>query len=179
MLLVYGYNTSPAGYAAVYTVLGAWLIAGALVVIGLFLAIFPNIRRGGLLLAASGLMTFGLFIAGMKLSHWNGLVQWENQPLQEIGPAVKMSLVVYYKQGVTDDQMESFEGQTLDRSRSGPVVEFLRLLPSQADGHDGFAIRLDHKLPRAERERLRSAIAGSPLVARVYEDVSPDSISRP
>jgi hypothetical protein len=119
---------------------------------------------------AAGLMLPSLFLAGVQASHRLGWVQWPDQRPQPIGPGVPMRLVVYNHVGVEEEMIARFEEDLGSNRRNGPFSTFLRLLPSQAHGHDGFAFEL------APDE---AEVVASRLVCRVFENVAPDQISSP
>ncbi len=67
-------------------------------------------------------------------------VSWKHEPPPiAIGPDQKATLVVYFKHGTTDEQIKNFRYSVL----SGAVepLEYLRLLPDQANGHEAVARR--------------------------------------
>ena len=93
------------------------------------------------------------------------------------GPDVRASEVVYYNLGVTEAQMDGFEKRSFDSNPD--TTYFVRLSPSQAHGREAFAIGLSPTLPIGRREQIRSELARSPLVLRVYHDVVPKEIPAP
>ncbi len=59
-----------------------------------------------------------LLLAGIRISEFEGWVSWLNEPLQQIaGADVQAGEIVYYKFGVTNAQMESFQQAVLDQPR--------------------------------------------------------------
>ena len=187
IFLIHGYDTAQAGYVAVYTVLLMWILCVFAIVLGLSLLLFQRTRRFGIVTVGGGLLLPCVFIAGIHISDSAGWVSWANQPMQEFGPHVQAGEVVYYNLGVTNAEMESFQTASLYQARAGGaglefkpgITYFLRLSPSQAHGHDAFAIGISPSLPRDQRGQLRSLIAQSPLVFRVYHDKAPQDIPAP
>jgi hypothetical protein len=107
--------------------------------------------------------------------------------MQEFGPNIQAGEIVYYNLGVTNAERESFQRASLYQARADGagfefkpgITYFLRLSPSQAHGHDAFAIGINPSLPQDRRGQLRSLIAQSPLVFRVYDDRAPKDIPAP
>jgi hypothetical protein len=187
IFLIHGYDTAQAGYVAVYTVLLMWILCVLAIVLGLALLFFRRTRWLGTVTGGSGLLLPFVFFVGIRISDSAGWVSWANQPMQAFGPNVQASEVVYYNLGVTNVEMESFQRASLYQARADGgglefkpgITYFLRLLPSQAHGHDAFAIGISPSLPQDRRGRLRSLIAQSPLVFHVYDDKAPKDIPAP
>jgi len=107
--------------------------------------------------------------------------------MQAIGPDIQAGEVVYYTLGATNAQMEKFQRTSLYSERADGagfdfkpgITSFLRLSPSQAHGHNGFAISISPSLPQDYRDELRSMLAQSPLVFRIYHDIAPKDIPAP
>ena len=116
-----------------------------------------------------------------------GLTQWLNEPMQRMGPDVPASFVVYYKARTNERQISELQDSLLYRNRSDgrgkdfrPAVRmYLRLAPSQAHGHKGFALTLDPSMGQEERDSLESSFANSPVVFKVYKDIAPSKIPNP
>lgn len=187
VFLVHDYNASQAGYVAVYSVLGMWMLCGFGVVLGLTLVFFRKTRRLGAATLASGVLLPCAFFVGIRISESRGWVLWANQPMRAFGPGVQAGEVVYYKLGVTDAQTESFQRTSLYHQRADGagfdfkpgITSFMRLSPSQAHGHNGFAIGISPSLPQDDRDQLRSLLTQSPLVFRIYHDIAPEDIPAP
>jgi hypothetical protein len=112
-----------------------------------------------------------------------GWISWDKPRVEIAGPKVRGE-IVYYKPGVTEAQMESFEQSVLYEPQPDGrgsdfipgVTHFRRLRPSQADGHDGFAIAIDPGMSITAREELRTMLAEYPLVFGVLDDDAPDGV---
>ena len=185
-VLIHEYDTAQAGYA-VYPVLSMWILCASVAVLGLAL-LFPRRTRWlGTVTVAGGLALPCIFFIGIHISQSAGWVSWANQQMQMFGPEVRAGEVVYYNLGVADAEIESFQQESLYQARADGrgfdfkpgITYFLRLTPSQAHGHDGFAIGLSQSLPQKSREQLRSSLGESPLVFRVYHDTAPKDIPVP
>jgi len=186
VLLIHDYNTSQAGYVAVYSVLTMWILCGFTTILGLALVFFRKTRTLGTMTVASGVLLPCVFFVGIRISESKSWVLWANQPMQAFGPDVQASEVVYYNLGVTDAQMESFQRTSLYQRRADGagfdfkpgITYFLRLLPSQAHGHDAFAVGINPSHPQ-DRDQLRSLLAQSPLIFGIYHDIAPKDIPVP
>jgi len=185
VFLTRGYDTAKAGYVAVYEVLSMWILCVLLILFGLALVFPRRTRRLGTLAVGTGLALPFAFFAGIRISESAGWISWANQPMQAFGPVFQASEFVYYNLGFTEAQMEGFQRASLYQPAGvgfdlKPGITYcLRLSPSQAHGHDAFAIGISESLPQIRRDQLRSLLARSPLVFRVYHDVAPKNISAP
>jgi hypothetical protein len=185
--LLHSYNTVPSGYVAVYPVMGMWVLTFLVAVAACILVAIPRTRFVGFAFAATIVFIPSSFFLGVKLSEIIGLNHWRNAPMHRFGPDVPYSLVVYYQPGASNLQIEQFEHSQLYQPRSDArglqfrtgIREFLRLVPSQAHGHSGFAINLAASVPAKDRSVLIETISNDPLVFRTYRDIAPDRIADP
>jgi len=185
--LVSSFNREPSGYVAVYDVVAMWMLALLVLLMGIVLLIFRRTRFSGWVVAAAAFLVPIVFFVGVKASEAAGLNRWLNAPLVHFGPDVRSSLVVYYKTGISETQISNFQDVQLYQARPDGngqefkpgIGTFLRLVPSQAHGHDAFALDLDSGMRPDQRESLISSLSSSPLVFKVYRDVAPDSIPDP
>jgi hypothetical protein len=97
-----------------------------------------------------------------------------------IGPEVKVSLAIYFKQGVTNEQIEKFWHEVLSRPdpegkghyhREG-VGDISRIFPP-VQGHEGIAMSFLPDATAEEREAIKRSIRSAPIVYRVLENVAP------
>ncbi|HTC35319.1 MAG TPA: hypothetical protein VK724_18235, partial [Bryobacteraceae bacterium] len=160
--LVYGYDTEPlGGYVASFSIVVVGAIVALLLLVGVGLLIRRRTRWAGKLTVACALPIPFLFIAGIRVSESWGWITWDKPRVEIAGPKVRGE-IVYYKPGVTEAQMESFEQSVLYEPQPDGrgsdfipgVTHFRRLRPSQADGHDGFAIAIDPGMSITAREEL-------------------------
>jgi hypothetical protein len=185
--LLHSYNTVPSGYVAVYPVMGMWVLTSLVAVAAAILLAIPRTRFVGFVFGAAIVFIPSSFVLGVKLSEITGLNHWRNAPMHRFGPDVPYSLVVYYQPGASNLQIEQFEHSQLYQPRSDArnlqfrtdIREFLRLAPSQAHGHSGFAINLAASVPAKDRSALIETISNDPLVFRIYRDIAPDRIADP
>jgi hypothetical protein len=105
--------------------------------------------------------------------------------MRPTGPHVKASLVIYFKQGVTDDQIEKFWHEVLSKPdpqgrgyyhRSG-VGEISRIYPA-LQGHEGISLLFFPDATNDEREEVQRDIRSSPLVYKVLENVIPADVKK-
>jgi hypothetical protein len=189
--LVYRFDTKPSGRIAATLALGG--LCGLLMIAAVGLLIFRRTRWAGESLLCCAFSIPLLFGAGVRMSRSRGWIVWANSPaveplLKTAGPKAKAQVeaneIVYYKPGVTKTQMESFEQAVLYRPQpdgKGPqlgpgITYFRRLGPSQAHGHDGFAIGISPWMSNNARTRLRIALAESELVSGVLHDRTPEDV---
>jgi len=185
--LVHEYNTMPSGYVAVYPVLGMWLLTMFAAFASTILLIIPRTRFLGVAMAAAIVLIPCTFFAGVKISEAAGFNRWIHAPMVRFGPDVPASLVIYYKIGANQDEINKFEDLQIFEPRSDGhgrnfrpgIRTFLRLVPSQAHGHNGFAIDLEPSMQKVQRDSLVASLLDSPMVFKVYRDIAPAAISDP
>lgn len=110
----------------------------------------------------------------------NNLRRSEMRP---IGPDVEAHLLIYFRNPVTREQINTFSKDVLSRPHpSGrgdslpPGVEaFLRIYPP-VQGHEGIAIKFEPKASEAQRRKLLNSIKEAPIVYRVLENRAPNSV---
>jgi hypothetical protein len=189
IFLVHRFDTEPFGRLGTMLAIGSLLVC--LMIAGVGLLIFRRTRWAGILTLAGALSFLCFSNVGFRMSRSRGwIVRASNQPnnplLKAAGPKAKVegNEIVYYKPGVTKAQMKSFEQAVLYRPRpdgtgsnlSPSITYFRRLGPSQAHGHDGFAIGISPGMSRSARTKLRIALAQSPLVFGVFHDEALDDV---
>ena len=185
--LLHSYNNVPSGYVAVYPVMAMWVLTLLITVVAGILVAIPRTRFVGFVFAAAIVFIPSSFVLGVKVSEIAGLNHWRNAPMHRFGPDVPYSLVVYFQPAASKRHIEQFEHSQLYQTRSDSrdlqfrtgIREFLRLVPVQAHGHNGFAINLDASIPAKARSVLIEAISNDPLVFRTYRDIAPDRIADP
>lgn len=105
-------------------------------------------------------------------------------PMKPIGPEVKASLVIYFKSGVTNEQVNAFWENVLstpDSSGKGyyhrkGVGDIGRIAPVQA--HEGISMSFLPDATKEEREAVLHDITSSPIVYRVLRDVAPAEVKK-
>jgi hypothetical protein len=104
--------------------------------------------------------------------------------VRPIGPQVKASLVIYFKQSVADQQIEDFWHEVLSTPdpegrgyyhRDG-VGDISRIYPVQ--GHEGISMTFFPDATKEERIAVESDIRSSPIVYKIFENVAPADIKK-
>ena len=99
-------------------------------------------------------------------------VAWQHEPpLVAIGPDQKATLVIYFKSGTTDEQIEEFNSSVLTGTTERP--EYLRLFPRQANGHEGVALTFSKDTRPEQVTGYVEKIKGDSRVEKVYRDIVP------
>jgi hypothetical protein len=115
------------GYVAGYAYATAVFLAIALCGVGLLLLIYWRTRGIGAGLVAAGLLSCATFYGGMAALLRLDRVAWQHEPpLFAIGPDQKASLVIYFRDGITDEQVEVFRSSVLT-DNAGQLPSFVRM----------------------------------------------------
>jgi hypothetical protein len=163
------------GYVAGYEYAAAEFGAIALVGIGLLLLVYWRTRGIGVGLVAAGLLSCATFYGCMGVLFKLDRVAWRHEPAPfAIGPDQKASLVIYFRRGTTDAQIEEFRSSVLTGTAEQP--EYLRLLPNQANGHEGVALTFTTDSNAEQLSRYIEAIENDNRVEKVYRDIAPTAI---
>lgn len=164
------------GYAAGYAYAVTVSSAIALCIIGLPLLVYWRTRRVGVGLIASGVLSCVTFYGGMGILARLDRVAWKHEPPPvAIGPDQKATLVVYFKPGTTDEQIESFRYSVL--SGAAEPLEYLRLLPDQANGHEGVALTYSNEVRSEQLTQYVTTIEHDSRVEKIYRNAAPNAIS--
>jgi len=168
------------GYAAGYAYATAVILAVGLCVTGLLLVIYWRTRGIGAGLVAAGLLGCVTFYGGMAVLLRLDSVAWRYEPPPvAIGPDQRASLVIYFLHGTAEPQIEEFRSSVLtDTAGQMPsfVRGYLRLLPRQANGHDGVALMFSEAAGPEQVAKYVDKIKRDSRVASVYVDVAPNAI---
>ena len=109
------------GYIADYSYAGAFYFAIFLGAGGLLLTVYWRTRWVGVGLFAAGILSYATFLGGMSLLQKMDRVAWRHEPpLISVGPNEKASAVIYFRYGVTADQISNFEAYVLERPAQIP-----------------------------------------------------------
>jgi hypothetical protein len=103
---------------------------------------------------------------------------------EPIGPNVDATLVIYFRAGITDDEVQRVENAILYTDRSDGrgkqilhnVRTVLQLLPTQANKHQAVALTFQPTATDEDVSAIRKAFSESPSVLKVFEKVAPDQI---
>lgn len=174
------------GYAAGYSFASALFLAIAIALCGLILLIYWRTRPLGISLVVSGLLSYGLFLGGIACLSKLDLVAWRHEPPpKSFGPDQKSALVIYFRKGTTDQQIEDFITSVLEEpaqprhdGRDYPVCvsSYLGLRPSQANKFEAAAVDFFDSARERDTAPYIAKIRSDPRVDRVFLNVSPQSI---
>jgi hypothetical protein len=147
----------------------------ALCGIGLLLLIYWRTRGIGIGLVAAGLLSSMTFYGGMAVLLRLDRVAWQHEPPPfAVGPDQKATLVIYFRRGTTNQQIEEFRSSML--TGTAEPSEYLRLLPSQANGYEGVALTFSKDTRREQVMRYVDKIEGDSRVEKIYRDIAPTAI---
>lgn len=167
------------GYAAGYGFVAAIFYSVVLCVGGLFLLIFWRTRKFGIGLVLAGVFCCATFYGGIFLLIRLDRVAWRHEPAPvAIGPDQKATLVVYFRPGTTSTEIERFASQVSDASEHAIFRGYMRLLPSQANGHDAVALSLSEHASPEQVARYIEELERDSRVEKVYRDIAPNAIRR-
>ena len=121
--------------------------------------------------------TLGLLVSACPLQKRN--------EMHPIGPGVKASLVIYFKAGVTEQEIEKFLHEALTypdpegrgRYHKNGVGTLLRVYPP-VQGHEAIAVTFLETATETQRREIKSATAASILVYKVLENVAPSDVKK-
>jgi hypothetical protein len=166
------------GYAAGYAYAAAVFYAVALCGVGLVLLIYWRTRGVGAGFVAAGLLSCAAFYGGMAVLVRLDRVAWRHEPPPvAIGPDQKATLVVYFRRGTTDKQIEEFGSSVAkDTTEQSLLREYLRLSPSQANGYDAVALTLSEEARPEQITRYIEMIERDSRVEKTYRDIAPTAI---
>jgi len=105
-----------------------------------------------------------------------------DERMYPIGPGVKASFVIYFKSGVTDEQVNEFSKRVLSKPRADGrgdnlpdgVQTFLRA--PTVSGHEAIAITFFANATPEQRQTLIHDVNASSLVYKVLENVAPSDV---
>jgi hypothetical protein len=170
------------GYVAGYAYATAVFLAVALGGIGLLLGIYWRTRGIGAGLVAAGLLSCVTFYGGMAVLERLDRVAWRHEPSPvAIGPDQKASLVIYFRRGITEEQVEEFSSSVLtDTAGHLPsfVRVYLRLRPSQANGHEGVGLTFSDETRPEQLTKYVEKIKRDNRVENTYADIAPTAIQQ-
>jgi hypothetical protein len=177
------------GYVASYSFAMVLMLGCSLAIIGLLLMIYWRTRSTGAALLGTGILTYLVFLGCIGILKRLDKVAWQHEPpMQSFGPDQRASLVIYYRSGTTDQQIEDFVEHKLENYPSKVhdgtdlpdfVTEYLALIPSQANGFDGSALTFKPGAHGAAVDSFISMVQSDPRVARIFRDTPPDAIHLP
>lgn len=106
--------------------------------------------------------------------------------MERLGPDVSASLVIYFKLGTTEEQIEQFYQDYLFITRQdgrGEAHRYrirtnLRLLPVQANNYDAIAVTFQNDATENQRSSAKDAFESSVIVYKVFENIAPNDINK-
>jgi hypothetical protein len=108
----------------------------------------------------------------------------KNMEMVKIGPDVSADLVIYFKQGSNDKQINQFTDDIIweprpdgrgNAFRNG-IRGFLRLLPSQANNHEAMTITFHDNATEQDRRTVKESMQSNVIVYKVFENIAPKDI---
>ena len=105
--------------------------------------------------------------------------------MRPIGPDVKADLIIYFKLGVTEKQVDTFWHEVLSRprpdgrgedSRDG-VASVMRLFRA-VQGHEGISLSFFPSATQAQRDELEREVKSSPIVYKVLKNTAPINVKK-
>jgi hypothetical protein len=177
------------GYVASYSFAIVLQLSCMCAFVGTLLMIYWRTRSTGVALLGTGFGIYLVFIGCIGALKKFDKVAWQHEPtMQAIGPNQQASLVIYYRPGTTERQIEDFVEHKLESYPSKVhdgtdfpefVTEYLGLIPSQANGFDGSALTFRPGSRGIAVDSFISIVESDPRVARVFRDTAPDAIHLP
>ena len=179
----------PFGYVASYDFGIAFFLTVCASVLGMLLLIYWRTRSSGMALIVAGIISYATFLGGIYGLKKLDRVAWQHEPpMQRFGPDQQASIVIYYRHGTSQAEINDFIDKVLERpaqprhdGRDFPefVSEYMVLIPSQASGYDGSTIGLRSNAAQSETAAYIASIRADPRVARIFLNSAPDSIHLP
>jgi hypothetical protein len=174
----------PSAYLADYDYAISYSIAITLSILGLILLIYWRTRWFGAGCIAVGILSYTMFLGGMAVLTKEDRVAWRHEQMISFGPDQKSSVVIYFRKGITNQQVEDFHSAVLEvPTRQSPghglpafVQTYFRLRPMQANGHEGIALNFLGNTSAEKVSAYLTAIKADPRVEKVFLDTSPNSI---
>lgn len=124
-----------------------------------------------------------LFVALLNTAYIKTFPAYQRNEMIPTGPEVKASLVIYYKAGVTDEQIQEFTQQVLSRpdsqgrgNRYG-VRDILQIFES-AQGHQSTAVTFFPEATKSQRDEIEAEIMSSPIVYKVLKNIAPKDVKK-
>jgi hypothetical protein len=176
------------GYLAGYTWFGLMVIGVPLVlcllVIGTVLSFISRTRWFGALAITAAVLIVASAFTSFKILDAFGQVRYKHEQMISIGPEVQASLVIYFKHGVTQDQINYFWENVLSRPNAEGLGywhrEGIGMLSSVAEveGHGGVAVNFLANATEAQRDEIKREVNSSPIVFKVLENIAPLDVKK-
>lgn len=177
------------GDVASYSYAMVFIFGCVLAIIGLLLMVHWRTRSTGAAFLGTGILTYLVFLGCIGILKRFDKVAWQHEPPEQfIGPDQQASLVIYYRPGTTEQQIEDFVVHKLENYPSKVhdgsdlpdfVTDYMVLVPTQANGFDGSALTFKPGAHGAAVDSFVSMVRSDPRVSRIFRDTSPDAIRLP
>jgi len=171
-------------YLADYSYAISFYTSIALTMLGLPLLIYWRTRWFGGGLIAVGILSYVMFLGGMAILLKEDRVVWRHEQMISFGPNQKASAVIYFRRGITSQEVEDFNSSVLEVPTPQPpghghpafVQTYLRLAPMQANGHEAIALNFFDSASTDKVTAYLTRIKADVRVERVFLNVAPNSI---
>ena len=177
------------GYVASYSFAMIFMLGLVLAFIGLLLMIYGRTRSMGIALFSTGVTVYLVFLGSIGILKKFDKAAWEHEPpMHAIGPNQEASLIIYYRPGTTDRQIQDFVEHKLENYPSKMhdgtdfpdfVTEYLALIPPQANGFDGSALTFKPGVRGTAVDSFVTMVQSDSRVGRIFRDTPPDAIHLP
>jgi hypothetical protein len=174
------------GYVASYSYMTVLMLGCVLAAAGLLLMIYWRTRTTGLALLGTGIATYLVFLGCIGVLKKFDKVAWVHEPpMQPVRYNWQASLIIYYRPGTTDREIEDFVEHKLEgypsKVHDGTdfpefVAIYMSLIPSQANGYKGSALTFRPGAHGVAVDSFVAMVQSDPRVARVFRDMPPDAI---
>ena len=110
-------------------------------------------------------------------------IKSDKNEMRPIGPTVKADILVYLNSNLSHEEVNTFIKTVLSRpdpeGRGDDLAPGVRtrLALRPVEGHEGIALTFFPNASKEQREELLRSIKASPLVYRVLENTTPDSVT--
>ncbi len=109
---------------------------------------------------------------------------FQNNERKLIGPEVNADLIIYFKLGVTEEQVATFWHEVLSRRRSDGKGYDLRPgvgmtgRESAVQGHEGISLSFFPNATQAQRDDLERDVKSSPIVYKILKNTAPINVKK-
>jgi hypothetical protein len=177
------------GYVASYSFATVFMLSSVFVIIGTLLMIYWRTRSTGVALIGTGFATYLIFFGCIGVLKKFDKVAWVHEPPpQAFGPDQQASLIIYYRPGTSEKQIEEFVAHKLEgypsKVHDGTdlpefVAEYISLIPSQANGFDGSALTFRSGAHGPDVDSFVAMVQSDSRVLRVFRNTAPNAIHLP
>lgn len=108
----------------------------------------------------------------------------QNKERTLIGPDVTADRIIFFKLGVTEQQIATFWHEVLSRPRTDGKGDDPRpgvgmtARESAVQGHEGISLSFFPNATQAQRDDLERAVKSSPLVYKVLKNTAPMNVKK-